>query len=133
MLLRPMVDAGRVLTAEDVSTAATRGDPLAIELLTQSGRLIGETLSLLVNFFNPGLLVLSGAPAQNCDIMLSSLRETVYGRSLPLATRNLVLSRGELGATGGLTVVEAQGVEGVSRRGSGNDCRREKPEIASSS
>jgi len=30
------------------------------------------------------------------------VRETVYGRSLPLATRNLVIARRELGSAGGL-------------------------------
>ena len=137
-LLRPMVDAGRVLTAEDVLTAATRGDPLAIELLTQAGRLIGETLSLLVNFYNPGLLVLGGALAQNSDIVLSSLRETVYGRSLPLATRNLVLGRSELGATGGLLGAAAMIVDELLHPWRFYDWATAgtphgKPEIASSS
>ena len=133
-----MVDAGRVLAAEDVSTAATRGDPLAIELLTQAGRLIGETLSLLVNFYNPGLLVLGGALGQNSDLVLSSLRETIYGRSLPLATRNLVLGRSELGATGGLLGAAAMIVDELLHPARFYDWATAgtphgKPEIASSS
>ncbi|MGH3466383.1 MAG: ROK family protein, partial [Thermocrispum sp.] len=41
------------IQARDVARAATHGDPVSVELLTHSGRLVGEMLATLVNFYNP--------------------------------------------------------------------------------
>jgi len=101
ILGRLMAD-GVSISVDDLSTAAQGGDAVAVDLLMQCGRLVGETLATLVNFYNPGLLVLGGRLAQGNDVVLSAVRETVYGRSLPLATRNLVIARRELGSAGGL-------------------------------
>lgn len=90
------------IAVDDITSAAQRGDALAVDLLTRCGRMVGDTLSTLVNFYNPGLLVLGGRLVQGNDVVLSTVRETVYGRSLPLATRNLVIARSELGPVGGL-------------------------------
>ncbi|MFC6237303.1 ROK family transcriptional regulator [Longivirga aurantiaca] len=101
-VLGRMVDEGQSLAVDDITSAAGSGDAVAVDLLTHSGRLVGDTLSTLVNFYNPGLLVLGGRLVQGNDVVLSTVRETVYGRSLPLATRNLVIARSELGPLGGL-------------------------------
>ena len=46
-------------------------------------------LATVVNFFNPSLIVIGGGVAQSGDQLLAAIRETVYRRSLPLATRKL--------------------------------------------
>lgn len=90
------------LTSKDVALAAGEGDPVALDLLVQAGRTIGESLAMLVNFYNPALVVMGGAMVQDSDLVLSSVRETIYGRSLPLATRSLRIARSELGKSGAL-------------------------------
>jgi predicted NBD/HSP70 family sugar kinase len=55
-----------------------------------------------VNFFNPSLIVLGGGVANSPDVLLASIRETVYGRSLPLATRDLLIQRSSLGGLAGV-------------------------------
>src|SRR3954468_2532040 len=80
---------GRPVGAADVATAAQHGDPVAVELLTRSGQLVGETIATLVNFFNPSLVLLGGGVALAGDMILAAIRETVHRRSLPLATRQL--------------------------------------------
>ena len=87
---------GHALEAADVAVAAAHGDPVAIELLTHSGRLVGETVATLVNFFNPSLVLLGGGVAASGDHILRAVRETVYRRSLPLATRDLRIERSTL-------------------------------------
>ena len=82
--------------------AARHGDPAALELVAGAGRLIGETLATLVNFFDPSLLLLGGAVAQDGDVMLACVRETVYRRSLPLATRDLRIMLAKPSAEAGL-------------------------------
>ena len=54
-------------------------------------------LACVVNFFNPSLIVIGGGVAQSGDQLLASIRETVYRRSLPLATRELLIQRSSLG------------------------------------
>jgi glucokinase-like ROK family protein len=87
--LQALVAAGRQIGAAEVATAAQHGDPVSVELLSRSGRLVGETLATLVNFFNPSLILLGGGVASAGDLLLASVREAVYRRSLPLATREL--------------------------------------------
>jgi predicted NBD/HSP70 family sugar kinase len=90
------------LTARDVAWAAARGDQAAVELLTRAGQLVGSMLASVVNFFNPSLIVIGGGVAQAGDQLLATIRETVYRRSLPLATRDLVVARSTLGDRAGV-------------------------------
>jgi glucokinase-like ROK family protein len=92
---------GRV-TAEDVARAASAGDPIAVVLLQRAGRLVGSMLAGVVNFFNPSLIVVGGGVANSPDLLLASIRETVYRRSLPLATRDLLIQRSSLGGLAGV-------------------------------
>ena len=85
---------------EDVARAASFGDPVAMALLQAAGRRIGSMLASVVNFFNPSLVVIGGGVANSPDQFLASIRETVYRRSLPLATRDLLIQRSSLGRLG---------------------------------
>jgi predicted NBD/HSP70 family sugar kinase len=60
-------------------------------------------LAGLVNFFNPSLIVIGGAVANAGDAYLASIREVVYARSLPLATRDLLIRFSALGGLAGVT------------------------------
>jgi glucokinase-like ROK family protein len=100
--LRIALDQHGRVTAEDVARAASFGDPSATELLQDAGRRIGTMLASIVNFFNPSLIVVGGGVSQSGDQLLASIRETVYRRSLPLATRELEIQRSSLGALAGV-------------------------------
>jgi predicted NBD/HSP70 family sugar kinase len=90
------------VTAEDVARAASAGDPVAVALLGSAGRRIGSVLASVVNFFNPSLVVIGGGVANSPDQLLAAIRETVYRRSLPLATRDLLIQRSSLGGLAGV-------------------------------
>ncbi len=59
-------------------------------------------LAGVVNFFNPSLVVIGGGVAQSGDVLLAAIREAVYARSLPLATRDLLIRRSSLGGLAGV-------------------------------
>ncbi len=59
-------------------------------------------LASVVNFFNPSLIVIGGGVANSPDLLLAAIRETVYRRSLPLATRELLIQRSSLGGLAGV-------------------------------
>lgn len=100
-LAQRLAEAG-VLTATDVVRAAEFGDRVSIELLQRAGRLVGETLAALVSFFNPSMVLLGGGVGMSGDLVLATVRQTIYRRSLPLATRDLKIVRSELGDRAGL-------------------------------
>lgn len=81
------------LTAADLAEAAQHGDPFAVALFEQSGRFIGRMLAALVNFYNPSLIIIGGGVSAVGDVLLAAVRETIYSRSLPLATRDLRITR----------------------------------------
>lgn len=100
--LSKVLEAGGEITAADVGRGAIFGDQRAVELVTESARLVGETLSQLVNFFNPSLILLGGGVTEIGDLYLAVVRQVVISRSLPLATRALLIDRSPLGSTAGL-------------------------------
>lgn len=100
--LQAALDRTGTVTARDVAMAASFGDPVAHDLLVMAGRRIGHMLASIVNFFNPSLVVIGGGVAQSGDQLLAAIREVVYRRSLPLATRELVIQRSSLGGLAGV-------------------------------
>ncbi|HKT00727.1 MAG TPA: ROK family protein [Rugosimonospora sp.] len=92
LLAQRLKDRGQ-LTVSDLAYAAAHGDPMTVALLSRSGRLVGEMLASIVNFFNPSLIIIGGQVAEAGDILLAGVRQTVYERSLPLATRDLRILR----------------------------------------
>jgi glucokinase-like ROK family protein len=92
-ILAALLESRGAVAAEDVAAAAASGDPACIELLQRSARMVGEVIANLVNFFNPSMIVIGGRVATSGDQFLATIRETVYGRSVPLATRDLQIVR----------------------------------------
>jgi len=114
--LRVALDQHGRVTAEDVARAASFGDPVAVSLLQAAGHRVGLMLASVVNFFNPSLIVVGGGVAQSGDQLLAAIRETVYRRSLPLATRDLVVQRSSLGALAGVVGASAMVLEQLFSR-----------------
>lgn len=90
------------LTAVDVTAAVTSGDPVAVQMLRDSGHRVGQVLAGLVSFFNPGLVVIAGGVAGAGHALLAEIRSVVYRRSLPLATGNLPIVLSELAGAAGV-------------------------------
>jgi predicted NBD/HSP70 family sugar kinase len=108
-LLRDLRDGGRDVDAiPDVVDLIVAGDPLAVNLARRAGRFIGHTLSEVVSLLNPSVVVIGGELAAGSDYVMAGIRESVYARSLPLATRTLQIVPARLGdraGTVGLTSV----------------------------
>jgi glucokinase-like ROK family protein len=88
---------GDALRAVDVGNASREGDTLAVEVIRESGQYIGDVLAGLVNFYNPGKIVIGGGVSNLGNLLLSSIRQTVLSRSLPWATRDLLIVFSEIG------------------------------------
>lgn len=133
-LARLLADGARI-DAREVARAAEHGDPFSVDLLARSGRLVGEMLATFVNFYNPSLVLVGGGVAASGDQLLASIRHAVYRRSLPLATRELRISRSPLAERAGLMGASFMVIDELfSRERLGrwldNDSPAGKPELA---
>lgn len=99
------------LTAEDVGFAAAHTDAASVELIRESGTLIGRAVATMVSLFNPSLIVIGGGVARIGDSLLASIRQTVYHRSPPLATRELAIKNSSLRDQAGMIGAAAMTVE----------------------
>ncbi|MEP6660358.1 MAG: ROK family transcriptional regulator [Acidimicrobiales bacterium] len=86
----------------DVVTLARAGNRVAVPLVRNAGRLLGEVLAGAVNFFNPSVIVLGGDLAEAHEQLFAGVREVVYRRSTTLATRHLQIVRSRLGVHAGV-------------------------------
>jgi predicted NBD/HSP70 family sugar kinase len=82
-------------SGKDVKRLLEQGNPEAIRITREAGRLLGQTLATVVCLLNPGVLVISGDLAS--PALISGVRETLYPLSLPRATRHLDIKLGRLG------------------------------------
>ena len=106
--LRELLAGREVLTARDVGTAMRHGDPLALGLVRDGARRLGQVLAGLVNFANPAMIVVGGGVAGLGHPLLAEVRSELYRRSTPLATSSLPIALSELGEHAG--VVGAAGL-----------------------
>src|SRR5262249_37575351 len=73
--------------------ALARGGNIdAIHEIRSCGRAIGEVVAGLVNFFNPEVVVVGGVLVDAHEQLLAGLKEVIYQRCLPVATRHLRLA-----------------------------------------
>ena len=100
--LQGVLETAGSVDAGDVTRGAAHGDPTSVELLAGAGRFVGQVVATMVNVFNPSLVVIGGGVAGAGDSLLATIRQTVYRRSLPLATRNLAVHRSDLGERAGV-------------------------------
>ncbi|MDN4476085.1 ROK family transcriptional regulator [Demequina sp. SYSU T00192] len=79
-------------SADDVVRLVRAGHPLATRVSREAGRMIGEVLATCVSILNPGQIVIGGEMAESGETLLAGIREAIYQRSQPLATRQLAVS-----------------------------------------
>jgi predicted NBD/HSP70 family sugar kinase len=86
----------------DVVRLVKSGNRDALRLVRDAGRLIGRVLSAAVNLLNPATIVIGGDIAEADQHLLAGIREAVYERSTPLATRALKIEKSVLGDRAGI-------------------------------
>lgn len=97
-LSKQLLDRGHPpRTLAEIADLARHGDREVVSLLQTSGRFVGEAVAQAVSLINPSLVVLGGTLAECQDHLLAGVRETIYRRSLPLATRTLQVVNSRLG------------------------------------
>lgn len=102
-ILRDLAASGRRLArVDELVEAIGFGDPAVIRLVREAGRVLGAGLAHAVSLLNPSVLVVGGQLAKADEHLLAGIRELIYARSLPLATRDLRIVRSRLGDDAGV-------------------------------
>jgi predicted NBD/HSP70 family sugar kinase len=102
-LAQRLAETGEDAThSRDVVRLIQAGHPGAIRMVRDAGRTLGEVLAGTVNFVNPAVIVIGGDIAEAHAQLLAGVREGIFGRSLPLATRDLRIVPCRLGDRAGV-------------------------------
>jgi glucokinase-like ROK family protein len=102
-ILSQMREANRGgLRPEDVNAACREGDQAALDIIRESGKMIGDVLASLVNFFNPSHIFIGGGISNFGNHLLVAIRQAVLQRSLPLATTHLSIKFSRVGSNVGI-------------------------------
>jgi predicted NBD/HSP70 family sugar kinase len=113
-LVRDLRAAGHeVTTVDDAVTLIRTGDLAAVRLARRAGRILGRAIADSVSLFNPRVIVIGGQLARIEEQLFAGIRELVYRRSLPLATRNLQIVASTLDTRAGLVGLALLLAEGI--------------------
>jgi predicted NBD/HSP70 family sugar kinase len=99
--------------SRDVVRLVRGGNATAIRMVRDAGRTLGEVLAGTVNFFNPAVIVIGGDIAEAHEHLLAGVREGIFSRSLPLATRDLRIVPSRLGDRAGVIGAATMVIEHV--------------------
>ena len=99
--------------SRDVVRLVHEGNVKATQMVRAAGRTLGEVLAGTVNFFNPAVIVIGGDIAEAHAQLLAGVREGIFSRSLPLATRDLRVVQCRLGDRAGITGAAITAIEQV--------------------
>ena len=101
-ILSSKFHSGEQVTMHDIIDAAKNDDVLSIDLITGIGEKLGRGISVLINLFNPELVVIGGPLSEVGDYLMLPLKSATNKYSLRLVTRDTTLRLSTLGDTAGI-------------------------------
>ncbi|MDR6785077.1 ROK family transcriptional regulator [Pedobacter africanus] len=87
---------------QDIINAANNDDVLSIELLAKIGEKLGRGIALLINIFNPELVIIGGALAATGEHLHLPIKSAVNKFSLSLVNTDTQLKTSKLGEDAGV-------------------------------
>ena len=93
--------AGDEVTARTVGEAFRAGDPLAGEIVRETGAALGAAVASFLNAFNPCMVILGGGVIEGITKLVERINAEVAARSLPAARACARIVRAQLGLHAG--------------------------------
>jgi glucokinase len=90
------------ITAEQVGTAARRGDPLACDIISRAAYYLGIGLVNAVNIFNPEMVIIGGGMAGLGDMLLAPGRQMIAARAFSVSSGTVRVVTAQLGNEAGV-------------------------------
>lgn len=101
-MLTANMDVEDITMYDIISAAVHKEDLLAIELIEEVGEKLGHYLSLLLNIFNPDLVIIGGDLAAADSYIKLPIQTALHKYSLNLVLQNMTLKIAELGDKAGV-------------------------------
>jgi predicted NBD/HSP70 family sugar kinase len=95
-------EAHEDIQMQDIINAANNDDVLSIELIAMIGEKLGRGIALLINIFNPELVILGGALASTGEHLHLPIKSAVNKFSLSLVNSDTQLKLSKLGEEAGV-------------------------------
>ena len=89
------------ITPKVIADAAKQNDKLALEIWDKIGRYIGVILGSVLNFLDPGVIIIGGGVSQAGDFVLKPIRNEVKKRAYPMLTKIVKIVPAKLGDDAG--------------------------------
>jgi predicted NBD/HSP70 family sugar kinase len=90
------------LQLQDIIDAALKEDMLVIETLADMGEKLGKALAVLINIFNPELVILGGLVSETGDFLRLPVKSALNKYSLGLVNTDTKLKASKLGSRAGV-------------------------------
>ncbi len=87
---------------EDIIAAAKNDDVLAIELIGEAGEKLGKGVALLINLFNPEMVILGGKLSSTGDVILLPVKSAIQKYSIQKISSETAVNLSQLGDTAGI-------------------------------
>ncbi|HTE27260.1 ROK family transcriptional regulator [Flavitalea sp.] len=87
---------------EDIIEAARKEDTLCIELLAEIGENLGKGIAVIINLFNPELVILGGSLAATGDYIRLPIKSAINKYSLTLVNNDTKLKMSKIGERAGI-------------------------------
>lgn len=96
-------------TADQISTAASQGDQLALAAFERAGKYIGLALASYIHIFNPTIIIIGGGVSRSGPLLLTPIKAALEASiMIPDYLAGLVIETASLGDDAGLMGALAQ-------------------------
>lgn len=90
------------IQARMVSEAYDLNDDLSIEVMHETGQILGFGLANVINLFNPEIIIVGGGMSYAGDRLLNTVRETIRDHSLKISSQVCKVVQAKLGDCAGM-------------------------------
>ncbi|MFH1377905.1 MAG: ROK family protein [Planctomycetota bacterium] len=85
------------ITTKDIADAARAGNDWAVRILTESGKLLGRGLAILIDILNPEIIVLGSLYSRMAAFLEPAMRSAIQEEALPRSAAACRIVAAELG------------------------------------
>ncbi|MCF7832512.1 MAG: ROK family protein [Candidatus Marinimicrobia bacterium] len=95
------LEDGKV-TPKAIAMAATAGDKISIEVLKETGEILGHAIASLVNILNPEMIIIGGGISNAGDLLMNPVRMGMLKHAYTIPAEAVEIVRAQLGNDAGL-------------------------------
>ena len=103
------------ITAEQVYQAAQDGEPVALRVMKDMGRMLGIGIANLINIFNPQMIVIGGGVKDAWQLFIGATHEEIMRRAFQVPAERTEIVPSQLGDDAGMVGAAAVALQKIVR------------------